>query len=344
MARKLGTGKIIEDDGGSRKWAGGVKSQIAGATQHKGLNARYVPLRQITPDPENPRRLAITPDRVRETILKHPINPIWIKGKDAKDEWWDEYSTAVAEELGGKALTDFLDTLLLALSIKSHDRLINPVTVYAEESGTDLRLIAGERRFLAHVILGEDTIAARILAHRPDDLEKDILQWEENNQRLELSLHEQLINLQRLLNGWEKQRSAKLSVGQMVTLAGLPRVTSHRYLTVIRCKHPALMAAVESGQVSSLKRAAALATLSTKELEEALSPTPKAKKSQPIFRIKRSSNYNPIKAVLRAAAEQLGGKAYIKMLDNQELDTAEGIAEAFDHLVNHVTAQQAEQD
>lgn len=343
MARKLGTGTIV-DDGGSRKWAGGVKSQIAGATQHKGLNARYVPLRQITLDPENPRRLAITPERVRETIQKYPLSPAWIKGDDARDGWWDEYASRVAEALGGKALTDFLDTLLLALAIKSHDRLINPVTVYAEESGTDLRLIAGERRFLAHTILGEDTIAARILAHRPDDLEKDILQWEENNQRLELSLHEQLINLQRLLTGWEKQRNAKLSVGQMVTLAGLPRVTSHRYLTVIRCPHKALMAAIESGRVGSLKQAAALATLSAKELDEALNPALKAKKSQPIFRIKRSSDYSPIKAVLRAAAEQLGGKTYLKMLDQQELDTAEGIAEAFDHLVNHVTAQQAGQE
>lgn len=341
MGRKLGTGKIA-DDAGTRKWAGGVKSQIAGATQHKGLNARYVPLSQITLDPENPRRLAITPEKVRDIIRVYPLGSGWIKG-DAKDEWWDEYSANVGEALSGKALTDFLDTLLLALSIKSHERLINPVTIYAAESGTDLRLIAGERRFLAHVILGEEMIAARILPHRPDDLEKDILQWEENNQRLELSLHEQLNNLQRLLKGWEKQRGAKLSVGQMVALAGLPRVTAHRYLTVIRCPHAALMKAIEAGQINSLKQAAALATLSAKELDEALHPASKDKKPQPIFRIKRSGDYSPIKAVLRAAAEQLGGKSYLKLIDSQELDTAEGIAEAFDQLVKHVANQQSNQ-
>jgi ParB-like chromosome segregation protein Spo0J len=339
--RKLGTGKI-DDEAGTRKWAGGVKSQIAGATQHKGLNARYVPLSQITLDPENPRRLAITPETVRDVIRFYPLDSGWIKG-DTKDEWWDEYAAHVGKALSGKVLTDFLDTLLLALSIKHHERLINPVTVYAADSGTDLRLIAGERRFLAHVMLGEETIAARILPHRPDDLEKDILQWEENNQRLELSLHEQLNNLQRLLKGWEKQRGAKLSVGQMVALAGLPRVTAHRYLTVIRCPHAALMTAIEAGQISSLKQAAALATLSTQELDEALQPASRDKKPQPIFRIKRSGDYSPIKAVLRAAAEQLGGKHYLKLLDSQELESAEGIAEAFDQLVKHVAAQQSHQ-
>lgn len=341
MAKKLGTGKI-ENTAGSRKWAVGVKSQIAGATQHKGLNARYVPMSQITLDPANPRRLAITPDRVRELIAKHPLDPAWLK-VETKEDWWDEYLAGIGSELGGKALADFQDTLLLALSIKSHDRLINPVTVYAEESGTDLRLIAGERRYLAHTILGEDMIAARILSHRPDDLEKDLLQWEENNQRLELTLHEQLINLERLVVGWEKQRSKRLSVGDLVALAGLPRVTAHRYLTVIRCTHTALKDAIESGFVTSLKQAGNLATLSAKEMDAALNPVKQQGKSKPIFRIARSSDYSPVKAVLKAAAEQLGGKSFMKLLDSQELDTAEGIAEAFDKLVKLVAEQQGGQ-
>ncbi len=341
MAKKLGTGKI-ESIGDSRKWAVGVKSQIAGATQHKGLNARFVPMSQITLDPANPRRLAITPDKVRELVAEHPLDPAWLK-VEIQNDWWDEYLAGIGSELSGKALTDFQDTLLLALSIKSHDRLINPITVYAEESGTDLRLIAGERRFLAHTILGEDMIAARILSHRPDDLEKDLLQWEENNQRLELTLHEQLVNLERLVVGWEKQRSKRLSVSDLVALAGLPRVTAHRYLTVIRCPHAALKEAIESGRVTSLKQAGHLATLSAKELDSALNPTQQQAKSKPIFRIARRSDYSPVKAVLKAAAEQLGGKSFMKLLDSQELDTAEGLAEAFDKLVKLVADKQGDQ-
>lgn len=341
MAKKLGTGKI-ENTEGTRKWAVGVKSQIAGATQHKGLNARYVPLNQITLDPANPRRLAITPDSVRDLLSRHPLDPAWLNAS-APDDGLEAYLARIGVELGGKALVDFQDTLLLALSIKSHERLIHPVTVYAEDSGTDLRLIAGERRYLAHTILSETMIAARILPHRPDNLEKDLLQWEENNQRLALTLHEQVINLARLVDGWEKQRGKCLSVSDLVALAGLPRVTAHRYLVVIRCHHVALKDAIESGRVTSLKQAGNLATLSAQELEAALNPIKPTVQSKPIFKIARSSDYSPVKIILKAAAEQLGGKGVVKLLDSQELDTAEGIAAAFDQLVKLVVEQQGTQ-
>jgi len=340
MARKLGTGKIA-DESGARKWAGGVKSQIASATQHKSLNARYVPLGQINLDPKNPRQLAVNLDQVTRISKRFPLKPEWLKAEaDAnKLEWWDEFAADIATALKDKALTDYLDLALLALSIKNHERLINPVTVYASDSGSDLHLIAGERRYLAHVILGEELIAARILPHRPDGLEKDILQWEENNQRMDLTLAEQLMNLQRLLTGWEKQRGGQLSVSQLVSLAGIPRVTAHRYLTVIRYPNGRLMDAIRAGKITSLRKASDLAALSPKELDAALNPPKSTPKSQPVFRIKRSKDYNPIKTVLRAAAEQLGGKAYLKMLDNQELNSAEAIAEAFDQLVNHVAGK-----
>jgi len=337
MAKKLGTGTILNTDN-SRKWAGGVKSQIVGATQHKSLNARYIPLNQITLDPHNPRQLAITPERVREIAQKYPLASEWIQG-DSPNEWWDQYAQSLSSDLGGKALTDYLDTLQLAIAIKSHERLINPVTVYAEESGSDLRLIAGERRYLSHIILGETLIAARILPNRPDDLEKDLLQWEENNQRLALSLFEQLQNLQRLLIGWEKRKGDKLSVSQMVSLAGLPRVTAHRYLSVIRCLNPQLMQAIESGKVPSLRQAASLAGLSSPELDAALNPSKPSSTSHSAFKIRRGSDYAAIRTILLAAAENLGGKTYLDTLDTDELDSAQQIGDAFDQLVSYVASR-----
>lgn len=335
MAKKFGTGKIDESQG-SRKWAEGVKSQISGATHHQSLNVRYLPLKQLTLDPDNPRRLSVSLNQVRDLRELYPLEPSWIAG-DIATEWWDDYIDQVGQSVSGKSLTDYMGLVNLAVAIKSHERLINPVTVYSEESGTDLKLIAGERRYLAHVLLGEELIAARILAGRPDTLEKDILQWEENNQRVDLTFSEQVHNLKRLVDGWEKLRGKRLSVSQLVSLAGLPRVTAHRYLTVIRYENPQLMELIEAGKIGSLRKAADLAALSFSQLQAWLTPEKPPSGPAPIFVIKRSKNYDPIKKILRIACQQLGGKTYLKMIDNQVLDTPEAIAAAFDQLVVHVS-------
>ncbi|MBL4571821.1 MAG: ParB/RepB/Spo0J family partition protein [Gammaproteobacteria bacterium] len=335
MTKKFGTGNLGAVDG-TRKWAAGVKSQISGATHHQSLNVRYLPLNQLTLDPDNPRRLGISLDQVKDLRLLYPLQPEWIAG-DSTEEWWDAYAASVAKSLTGKALDDYLVLTTLALSIKHHERLINPVTVFSEDSGTDLKLVAGERRYLAHVILGEELIATRILAARPDALEKDILQWEENNQRVDLSFSEQILNLQRLVQGWEKQRDKALSVSQLVAMAGLPRVTAHRYLSVIRHPDPLLMELIASGRISSLRKAADLSALSHAQLHAWLNPAKSLTPTPPVFVIKRSKDYDPVKKILRAACQQLGGKAYLKMVENQALDTPEAIAAAFDQLVIHIS-------
>ena len=175
------------------------------------------------------------------------------------------------------------------------------------------------------------------MAARPDALEKDILQWEENNQRVDLSFSEQILNLQRLVQGWEKQRDKALSVSQLVAMAGLPRVTAHRYLSVIRHPDPLLMELIASGRISSLRKAADLSALSHAQLQAWLNPAKSLTPRAPVFVIKRSKDYDPVKKILRAACQQLGGKAYLKMVENQTLDTPEAIAAAFDQLVIHIS-------
>jgi len=337
MARKLGTGKAT-DNSASRKWASGVKTQVNSGLQ-KGINARYVSLSQISLDENNPRQLELTPKQVTEIALAVPLKKQWIDEEQAKEQWWEEYVASLSEHLTGKGLQDFQELALLALSIKRHDRLLNPVTTYPSESGSQLKLIAGERRYLAHLILGETVIATRILPAPPNDLEKDILQWEENNQRLDLTLYEKLLNLQRLLKGWEEEKGAKLSVSQMVSLAGLPRVTAHRYLTVIRCKHKKLMAAIEKQQITSLRKAAELAVLSSAELELTLNPSKKTTKPQALVKIRRSKNYTPIKKILTVASESLATEALLDTILSLDLETAEGISHGFDLLTEHLATE-----
>jgi ParB-like chromosome segregation protein Spo0J len=335
MVRKLGTGTVINEEN-TRKWVTGVKHQMANTARQQNINVRYVPLSHIILDPDNPRQLDVTPEQVVTTNRLIPIQKTWIDNDHDNDrDWWDAFATAIGQHLSGKALSDYLDLVLLALSVKSHDRLLNPITTYTDTNSSELKLIAGERRYLAHLILNETVIATRVLDHRPDQLEKDILQWEENNQRLNLSLYEQLVNLKRLLQGWEQQHQTKLSVRQMVVLAGVPRMTAHRYLSVIRSSNTQLLEAIRSNQVTSLRQAADLASLSDTEIETMLQ-RPQAKQPPPLLKIKRMKDYTPIQKILQVAADHLGSKQLVNAIGELDLNSAEGVANGFEMLANHV--------
>ncbi|MEJ2754804.1 MAG: ParB/RepB/Spo0J family partition protein [Gammaproteobacteria bacterium] len=337
MARKLGTGRS-SDESGSKKWTSGVKSQVE-STPKVNINTKYVTLSQICLDPKNPRQLKISPEKISEIARTVPLKKEWLDNASDKD-WWEEFSNNLSHHLSGKSLQDYLDLSLLAVSIKSHDRLLNPVTTYASSCGSQLNLIAGERRFLAHIILGETIIAARVLPSCPSGLEKDILQWEENNQRQDLSLFERVINLKRLVNGWESDNTSKLSVNQFVSLVGIPRATAHRYLTVIRCQNESLINAMEQGVLTSLKKAASLSSLSESEIDEILNPSSKkTQKPKSAIKITRSKDYGPTKTILQSATSVLGTEKLIEEINSLNLDTADGITLGFEMLSQHLEEQ-----
>jgi len=73
----------------------------------------------------------------------------------------------------------------LAASIKKHG-LLQPVTLRGAYSNPPYELIVGQRRFLAHRLLGEKTIRA-VFCGDVEDLEATILSLTENLQTLELN-------------------------------------------------------------------------------------------------------------------------------------------------------------
>ncbi len=330
MVRKLGTG-TSSDEAGARKWAGGIKDQM-GAMDAQGINARYVPLDRVTIDPDNPRDLALEPEKVKAVAAEVPLQSEWLD--DGRREWWDDYARAVRDRLDGKEFEDYLGLALLAASIQRRDRLINPVTVWAD--GSALKLVAGERRYLAHLLLGEDMIAARILQSRPGALEKDTLQWHENNLRLDLTLHEKLVNLRRLIGAWEGKKGEALSVSELVALAGVPRVTAHRYIEVLRGAGPDLLAAIEDGTVGSLRRAAELVS-AKKAADEKARRKIKPRRAGMIG-VRRSKDYRPARLIVEAAAAALGTDELRGRIGELDLDSADGLADAFDALVAHLGA------
>lgn len=332
MTRKLGTGKAV-DGAAARKWAEGIKGQL-GAMEARGINARYVPMDRVTIDPANPRELAVEPETVISVGADVPLRREWLG--DGQRGWWDEYTVAVREKLDGKAYEDYLGLALLAASIQRHDRLINPVTVWAD--GSELKLVAGERRYLAHLLLGEDTIAARILDARPDDLEKDTLQWQENNLRLNLTLHERLVNLRRLVTAWEGREGGRLSVGDLAALAGVPRVTAHRYITVLRGAGEDLVAAIKDGRVGSLMRAAEIVAAAAESAGKKGEMKQRPRKTR-VIGVGRANDYRPLRMILDAAAAALGTDEVRGRIGELDLDTRTGLADAFNALVDHLDAE-----
>ena len=118
----------------------------------------------------------------------------------------------------------------LADSIKENG-LITPVSVRREGDGYEL--IAGERRLLAHKMLGLDTIPAII--DSADDEKSAVLALIENLQREDLDFLEEALAIKALLEsvGTQKELAKRLGLSQpaianKLRLFALPRITLER--------------------------------------------------------------------------------------------------------------------
>jgi ParB family chromosome partitioning protein len=139
-----------------------------------------------------------------------------------------------------------------------HDgQLINPIFVY--RYGNKCRLIAGERRTLASAIAGKKEIIARIASQRPVGTKLRILQWIENNERVDLSLAERVANLEAIVKeylienknkgGNERERvTAKL----LSDLTGMSPTQSRRYILILQTT-PEIKLAIAEGKIENIK-------------------------------------------------------------------------------------------
>lgn len=335
MARKFGsasgnrvsTGKIDPNESNTEKWAGSVAAQVATAASIKAIVAKTIPVSYIVCDPENPRKLALSQEQVSDIAAKYPLDRALFDADDATD-WIEDYVARVANETGlsGKAVGDLESLVGFAASLKSADRLLHPIVVWRDES--TFHLIAGERRLLAHLLLGETHIAARILDQQYSRHQIDTLQWEENVHRQDMNLWERLEHVKKLLaadGGVEQTSVTKLS-----KVLGRSRAESQRYLAVLRYPEGLLLEAIRTGKVTDLKSAAALAQLTPDQLKVKLSgtrPEPKAKAS---IKLADKSQVASVGQLLKAAAKQLKLESTLQSLN---LTKATDINEAINRLI-----------
>jgi ParB/RepB/Spo0J family partition protein len=331
-SRRAGTGTIKSDNSSAsaQNWISSMSDQASNFNQEKKVLSKYIPTDYIHADPLNPRQLTLSCETVKAIAANKPINKAWLDEHSTID-WQDNYIKEVSQQydLSGKALTDFCDLLEFAASLKSADRLLNPITVIKKDSS--FQLIAGERRWLTHILLSEPSIAALIKDEQIERKTIDSYQWDENTQRTDMSLFERLEQVRRIADNY--QGIQKVSVRELAKLIGKSKAVAQRYKAVLVYKPPQLLEAIREGKVTDLKKAAMLAQLTKAQLIAKLSPAdPKKQTSKPLVKLAAKTNPLAIERIVKAATKELG----IKGLANTEIKTLQEASDALNQLLLRV--------
>lgn len=197
-----------------------------------------LPLSRIELDPENPRKLLINLNDVREGI--NSTDPDYVQ-KQAELEKLRE----------------------LAHTIKSNG-IINPIVVY--KRGEYYRVVAGERRCLASILAGKQEIEARAFNDKPKNFDLKLIQWFENTSREDLSLAERLDNISEIIQEYVRQfPGIEVNATLLKNITGLSLSQCTYYFATLNGPHD-VRKAIENGSVRNLDKAALLANIETDSL------------------------------------------------------------------------------
>ena len=194
------------------------------------LHVEIIPLRKIELDPDNPRDLALS-------------------FKDLHNDLAESDKLFERKSMEKSALRS------LAKSIKEQG-IINPIVVY--KHGKFYRLIAGERRTLASILIKKEDIPAKILTSRPDQLKLSLIQWIENIEREDLSLWERMRNLEKILSAYAKhhgKQSPEITPTELSNLISCSLQQGVNYRHVLNSPET-LREHIKSGNIKNIEKAA----------------------------------------------------------------------------------------
>ncbi|MBX3710244.1 MAG: ParB/RepB/Spo0J family partition protein [Gammaproteobacteria bacterium] len=239
----------------------GLRSTIQSASTNQGqLHYDMMLIDVIESDPANPRKLSLN----RQEILD---------GVNTSDP---DYQTKQAE----------LDALSeLAESIKRVG-VRNAIEVYKE--GQKYRIISGERRYLATILLGQKSIPARI-SSKPDEFNLRYMQWVENINRQDLSLKEKYTNLVAMTEAYQKTHSTEITEKLLQDLIGISSSHAYRYFCLLRADKR-IVDLVREGKLNNLKIVQELVSMKDKGAREQIISWIKSSKGE----VTSLSNYKAV--------------------------------------------------
>jgi ParB family chromosome partitioning protein len=194
------------------------------------LHTDQVPLDFIEPDPANPREL---PFGLVE--VKHYLNTGEVPANSG-ESWEDLLALANTIQLTG---------VVQLISIYKH--------------GNGYRIAAGERRYLASLLAGLNTIPARIYSERPRNLR--LLQYVENFHREEPSLWGRVHNIREIINEWRTENPSDALTGERLgELVAASATQGRQYLALANAPED-IDIAIKSGRINNLDKAAMIARI-----------------------------------------------------------------------------------
>lgn len=212
------------------------------------LRYETIPLYRIELDADNPRNLAITLEDI-EKGLKNDDPFLEIKRKELE------------------SLTQLGDTI-------KKKGLLNAVLVYR---GTEkYRLVAGERRYLASVLIGKDDIQVKIFDKKPAEEDLRIIQWIENTEREDLSLKERIENINAVISAYQKNHPGITVDSTLIKeLFSFSKSHAWEYLTILKAPKD-VKQLIDEGKISNIEKAVLLSKIEddsarTKMIQEMLS-------------------------------------------------------------------------
>ncbi len=210
-------------------------TEVINAVDNNVGTFRYevIALSRLEVDPDNPRELLLSLHEINFGIDPH--DPLSTKKQKEKEE---------------------LESL--AHTIKQNG-VINPIMVYKHKD--KYRIIAGERRFLAANLAKKCDVHARVIESKPNELDLRLLQWVENNERKNLSLHERLKNLEVIIEAYSKKNiNCTITTDILKNLTGLSKTQAHCYLSVLKGPQD-LKDSITNNIINNLDRAALIASI-----------------------------------------------------------------------------------
>lgn len=246
--------------GTSSKWAESIKYQL-NDIESSIINTRFINLEQVILDPNNHRTISCS----LEDIKNGPKLPKEEFNEDTQISFEKSVQNYFKNCDGySNKIKDYMELANLAVSIKTPDNLINPITVYLDNN-MFFNLIAGHRRTLAHYLIESKKISARILPKKPSELDKNLLQWSENQDRENLTLSDQLSAISKIIVSWEKENNTKISLARIITLLSIKKTKAIWFLKLYRTQDPEILDLIHKGAVSSLETAYKIACIPNKE-------------------------------------------------------------------------------
>lgn len=272
------------------KWINSIKNQDI--TEQKSLNAKYVPLELTVPDSDNPRRLYIDKEKIKNAPPLKDFLPFNEQNQKTFEKAYTDYCKQFDHP--DQVFVDFLETAELAASIKTPEELIQPISVVYRQGKFFVE--AGHRRRLAHYMLGASHIAAIIKNTEQTGVNKILLQYKENKERKDISLYEEICSLQHLNNAHQQESNKSLSIKTLCELTGTKRTRSAWLVAVLKGieQNADLMRVIETEKVTSLEVATQIArlenkVLQTKLLKEMLASVKKLSFQQALNHIQQST-------------------------------------------------------